>query len=204
MKEYILQITSGRGPEECHRVVAKVLALVLKEASEEGIETNVVQKTPGHFNATLLSALVSIKGKNAENFIYKWEGTIQWISVSPYRKFHKRKNWFVGIQSFDVSEIFLWDEKQINCVPTRSSGPGGQHVNKTESAVRATHLPSGISVMASERRSQFQNKSEAISRLKEKVKEWYLNKATEKAQEQWYQHNILERGNAVRVFNERL
>jgi peptide chain release factor len=86
----------------------------------------------------------------------------------------------------------------------RSSGPGGQHVNKTESAVRAKHLPSGITVVASERRSQHQNKAEALERLQEKVSLWHIQQAADKAMDQWQQHNTLERGNSIRTFEERL
>lgn len=204
MKEYMIQITSGRGPEECWRVVARVLEMMLKEARAEGIESDVVETIPGNLSGTLLSALVHLKSKNAESFLAKWNGTVQWISPSPYRKYQKRKNWFVGVEVFDVAKMFHWDEKQIIYESLRASGPGGQHVNKTESAIRAKHVPSGITVVASERRSQHQNKSEAKERLQAKVKQWYVQQATEKVQDQWQKHNSLERGNAVRIINERL
>lgn len=202
--EYMIQITSGRGPEECWRAVAKVLEILLKEARSAGLSAEVVDSAPGHLNGTLLSALILVKGKEVKTFIEKWQGTVLWISPSPYRKYHKRKNWFVGVEAFDVSKVFQWNEKEVTFESLRSSGPGGQHVNKTESAVRAKHIPSGITVVASERRSQHQNKSEALERLKNKVKQWFVEQASAKMQDQWQQHNSLERGNAVRVFNERL
>jgi peptide chain release factor len=204
MKEYMIQITSGRGPEECWRVVARVLEMILKEARAEGFHAEAVETVPGHLNSTLLSALVLFKGKNAESFLSKWQGSVQWISQSPFRKYHKRKNWFVGVEVFDVAKVFLWDDKKVIYESLRASGPGGQHVNKTESAIRAKHIPSGISVVASERRSQHQNKEAARERLQAKVKQWYVHEASAKVQDQWQQHNTLERGNAVRTFNERL
>jgi peptide chain release factor len=204
MKEYMIQITSGRGPEECWRVVARVLGLLLKEARAEGIQAEAVETVSGHLPDTLLSALVLLKGESAESFLTKWQGTVQWISQSPFRKYHKRKNWFAGIEVYDVAKVFQWDERQVSYESLRASGPGGQHVNKTESAIRAKHIPSGIAVLASERRSQHQNKEEARERLKVKVKQWYVQQASAKAQDQWQQHNHLQRGNAVRTFNERL
>jgi peptide chain release factor len=202
--EFLVQITSGRGPEECWRVVAKVLELFLKEAKKENLLVQVVETVPGSLNATLLSATVLVKGDSATHFISQWEGSIQWIAQSPFRKFHKRKNWFVGVTCFNVSKLFQWNDKDVVYETLRASGPGGQHVNKTESAVRATHVPSGISVVASERRSQFQNKSEALERLKNKVSTWHLEQAAIQSQGQWQKHNDLERGNAVKTFNERL
>jgi peptide chain release factor len=204
MKEYMIQITSGRGPEECWRVVARVLEMILKEAKAEDIESKVIEVVPGNLNSTLLSALVLIKSKNAQSFLAKWHGTVQWISPSPFRKYQKRKNWFVGVEVFDVAKMFHWDEKHVIYEGLRASGPGGQHVNKTESAIRAKHVPSGITVVASERRSQHQNKSEAKERLQAKVKHWYVQQASEKVQDQWQRHNSLERGNAVRTIHERL
>lgn len=202
--EFMLQITSGRGPEECWKVVARVLEILLKEARIEGLEVEVTENVPSHLSGTLLSAMVLVKGKEVKAFIEKWNGTVLWIAQSPYRKYHKRKNWFVGVQAFDVSEVFHWNEKEVSFETLRASGPGGQHVNKTESAVRARHLPSGISVVSSERRSQHQNKSEALERLQQKVKAWFVGQASLKIQDQWQQHNSLKRGEPVRVFNERL
>jgi peptide chain release factor len=202
--EYMIQITSGRGPEECWKVVARVLEILLKEARAEGLNAEVIETIPGHLNGTLLSAIVLIKGKSVENFAEKWQGTVQWISKSPYRKYHKRKNWFAGVTAFDVSEVFKWNDKDVEFQSLRASGPGGQHVNKTESAIRAKHLPSGITVVASERRSQHQNKSEAIERLKDKIKQWYVEQAAANSRNQWQEHNALERGNAIRIFEERL
>ncbi|MBK0402606.1 peptide chain release factor H [Adhaeribacter sp. BT258] len=204
MEAYMIQISAGRGPEECCRVVARVLEIFLKEARSQNLAAEVVASVPGNLNGTLLSALVQVKGAGTTAFLQTWTGTIQWIAPSPYRKYHKRKNWFVGLQAFEVARLARWQNQDVQYETLRASGPGGQHVNKTESAVRARHLPSGITVVASERRSQFQNKAEALERLKAKVNLWQVEQAATKAQNQWEQHLSLERGNAVRTFNERL
>src|SRR5688572_26016496 len=204
MEAYMIQISAGRGPEECTRVVARVLEIFLKEARSQNLTAEAVATVPGNLNGTLLSALVQVKGAGTTAFLKNWTGMIQWIAQSPYRKFHKRKNWFVGVQAFEVASLANWQDKDVAFETLRASGPGGQHVNKTESAVRARHLPSGITVMASERRSQYQNKAEALERLKSKVNLWQVEQAATKTQNQWEQHNSLERGNAVRTFNDRL
>ena len=185
-----MQITSGRGPAECCRVVALVLERILKQAAAKGVKTEVVERETGPLNRTLLSAVISLQGGDYHALIEDWEGTVQWIAKSPYRIYHKRKNWFVGVQTFTLS--------------LRASGPGGQHVNKTESAVRAVHIPTGMSVVASDQRSQWQNKKLATERLLLKLASWSIEQAMIQAQANWSNHNCLQRGNPVKVIQEPL
>ncbi len=199
-----LQITSGRGPAECCRVVALVLEKMLIQARQLGLITEVIEREEGEMNRTLFSAIIFLEGSKIDEIVDEWEGTIQWIAQSPYRIYHKRKNWFVGVNSFTPTELNEIDAKYITYQTLRSSGPGGQHVNKTESAVRATHAPSGLSVTASDQRSQMQNKKLATERLLIKLLAWNQEQTMQKAQENWNNHNSLERGNPVKVIQEPL
>src|SRR5688500_10862332 len=104
MDKLIIQITSGRGPVECCRVVAKVEEKMMANARKMGIDIEVLEHKKGDLAGTLLSATLLAKGTDLDAFIWEWRGTIQWIAQSPYRKFHKRKNWFVGVAIFDVEE----------------------------------------------------------------------------------------------------
>lgn len=204
MEEKIIQITSGKGPEECERVVARLLQKIRKQAEREQLGVEIVELVPGKPADTFLSALVRVRGNGATAFCNEWKGTVQWIAQSPFRKFHKRKNWFAGIHVYDVSSFPEWNEREIAYQSLRASGPGGQHVNKTETAVRATHLPSGISVTASDERSQAMNKKAATERLRNKLLGLQVEELNRKVQEQWKEHHSLERGNAVKVFREGL
>jgi peptide chain release factor len=206
MKRLYLQITSGRGPAECCRVVAEVLKMLLAEALQNGYEAEVVEREEGVVEHTLFSAVIALVGNadDPDKFAASWEGTILWISRSPYRKFHRRKNWFVGVQRLAVPEPSDCSEHDICFQTLRASGPGGQHVNKTESAVRATHIPSGISVTASDNRSQLQNKRLAVERLMVKLAAVEQQKMLASVQDNWQNHNRLQRGNPVKVIKREL
>ncbi len=215
-RRLLAQITSGRGPEECSWVCAQVCARIVKEAVGLGISVEVpagvsnglFQKTkPGDADRSLVlsqrSILIEFEDTpKARRFLQTWIGTIQWIGKSPMRKNHKRKNWFVGVDYFEKqNDDFMGiPEKELKVETMRSSGAGGQHVNKTESAVRLTHLPTGISAVAQERRSQFANKRLAAKRLLARLESIELQSKKSGNAQTWEKHNTLERGNPVRVF----
>ncbi len=200
MENYYLHITSGRGPAECCLAVALALKEMLREAEESKLQATVVERIPGNENRTLLSATVMISGQQAKVFCSSWNGVLLWVSQSPFRKFHKRKNWFIAVHYLELVKLAEWSEREIHFQTLRSGGPGGQHVNKVESAVRATHLLSGITVLVNESRSQLQNKKTAIERLKMKYFEWLIKHALERQQQLWQQHHTLERGNPSRIY----
>lgn len=195
-----IQITAGRGPAECAWVVAQVLKFFLLDAKKNGINTSVLNREKGMENGTVLSALVSCEGDGLEGFLSTWVGTIQWIGQSTFRKYHKRKNWFIGLSQLDEKSLPQWDETKVTYQTMRSSGPGGQNTNKVSTAVRAIYTPTGAFAFASDSRSQFQNKKLALSRLKEKVQQANLEEVKNGVQAQWGMHLDLERGNPIKVF----
>ena len=174
METKTIQITSGRGPAECCWVVAQVLKIFIRTLKEEQLAYTILQKEQGVENRTLQSVTVQIEGEALEQFLKPWIGTIQWIGKSKSRIYHKRKNWFVGLYEIEEHQEFQLDEKDIVYQATRSSGPGGQHVNKVSSAIRAIHQPSNIQVLVMDSRSQHQNKKIAKQRLQDKVAEMQL------------------------------
>ena len=199
MKKMMIQITSGKGPAECCRVVACVQNLLMKQAKQQGIQIEVLENKAGELNGTLLSASMMATGHNLDAFLKEWTGTVQRIAQSPYRKYPKRKNWFVGVAAFDVKELMQWNPEDVKPETCRSSGPGGQNVNKVETAVRRTHLPSGLQVMAMDTRSQLENKKLCMSRLGAKIMVGQTEQLMAQQQSQWQEHNALERGNLVKT-----
>lgn len=196
----LIQITSGRGPAECTRVVARVLQILMDEARNQGLDAQVLQKISGDENGTIETVLLSIDGEKTMSFLASWIGTIQWIGESEIRKDHKRKNWYIGIFEVESAENVEVKENDISYQAMRSSGAGGQHVNKVSSAIRATHLPTGIQVVAMDSRSQHQNKKLAYERLLLKIREKHLECLKTNELSQWKNQMQIERGNPVRTF----
>lgn len=123
MKEKVyLQITSGRGPAECCRVVALVLERIVRQAQASGLKMEMIEREVGPVNRTLLSATIALQGAASGELADEWEGTVQWIAQSPYRIYHKRKNWFVGVHSFVLSESQEATERDFRYETLRAYG----------------------------------------------------------------------------------
>ncbi len=199
----IIQITSGRGPAECGWVVAQVLKLFLAELKNTRIAVVLLHKEDGAIANTVDSVTLQVSGsdENLNEFLKNWVGTIQWVGSSKFRKNHKRKNWFIGVNAIELeSGRFSVESSDIRYQATRAGGPGGQHVNKVSTAIRATHIPTGIQVLASNHRSQMQNKKDAKERLIALLEVRRLEDQKLSVKSNWQNHNTLERGNPVRIF----
>ncbi|MEQ4794527.1 peptide chain release factor H, partial [Klebsiella variicola subsp. variicola] len=136
----LLQFTSAQGPEECCLAVEKALNYFLKSTLKQKVNVTILEKEPSRYG--LKSALVSLEGADAQTIAQQWTGSVQWQCTSTLRPRHKRKNWFIGVACFEQPDEI--NDKEIVFETMRSNGPGGQHVNKTESAVRITHVPTGL------------------------------------------------------------
>jgi peptide chain release factor len=199
--EVWLQVTAGQGPSECAWAVVKVLEQIQQEAKAASLEFKTIEIEPGPQPGTAHSALISISGDaELEGFANSWRGTVQWTARSPFRPTHKRKNWFVGIDILEPVDETRFDLKEVRWETMRAGGPGGQHVNRTESAVRVTHLPTGAQAMAMEERSQHRNRKLALARLAKKLAEVNSKRIGDAREERWRAHQGLERGNPVRTF----
>lgn len=201
MEKYYIQITSGRGPVECCRVVVLVMQKIIEQAKSLGFNTEIIEHEDGPQDGCMFSATLSVASEDIAPFIKEWEGSVLWVAQkNPFRPWHRRKNWFVGVHFFKPMEANKTNDRDIVYETLRSSGPGGQNVNKVETAVRATHLPSGLSVLASDMRTQVQNKKLARERLVIKLLVMEEEKQMRQTHDVWMNHNTLERGNPVKRF----
>ena len=199
-KEYI-QITSGRGPVECCRVVVLVMNKIVEQAKSKGYDVEVLEHEDGSNDGCMFSVTLVVEGENILPLKDEWEGSVLWVAQkNPFRPWHRRKNWFVGVHFFKPLQAGSINESDITYETLRSSGPGGQNVNKVETAARAIHVPSGTAVLASDMRSQLQNKKLARERLIMKLSAIEEEKQMQQTHEIWMNHNTLERGNPVKKF----
>ncbi|WP_298983848.1 peptide chain release factor H [uncultured Roseibium sp.] len=196
-----LLVTSGDGPRECRRAVTHILRRIEMEANKAGIrfraeladETN--DKDPS-------SAFVTLTGAGSGTLSMSWTGTVQWTCKSPFHPHHKRQNWFIGVFAVGTATRPVPDleASALKTETFRSGGPGGQHQNTTDSGVRITHLPTGLTATSTDERSQHRNRQVALERLKSKL---FLKREEGLAREKSAQnqlHKQLERGNPLRVF----
>ena len=196
-----LFLTSGRGPAECRIAVANAIAALTAEATALGLDVDCIERayTDGQRPA---SAIVVLHGDGAVDFARAWTGSIQWVAKSPLRPHHKRKNWFIGIVPLAAppSAPAALAAQDVRFEAFRRGGPGGQHQNKTESAVRAVHIPSGLAVVAREERSQHRNKALALARLSALLKLQGELAAVTARHDAYAAHDRLERGAPVKRF----
>jgi peptide chain release factor len=197
-----LLVTSGRGPAECRLAVDVVWKMIVAETQAVGVDAGTIlgdNHPQGHGPA---SVVVTLDGPDeaVADILARWSGSVQWIAQSPIRRNHKRKNWFVSVSELPLTpEDIELDESEVTFEAFRAGGPGGQHQNTTDSAVRAAHAGTGIAVTCRDQRSQHQNKKVALRRLAAAVKsrnDLDRGAIRDLAQER---HNNLERGNPVRV-----
>ena len=202
-QEAWLQVSAGHGPAECAWAVLRAVERIENDAAAAGLEISTLEVEPGPEPGTAQSILLSLTGtEGVDRFVAAWRGTVQWIARSPFRPEHKRKNWFVGIEVLEPPAAARFDPRDVRFETMRASGPGGQHVNRTESAVRVTHVPTGLQASASEERSQHRNKALAVARLSRKLENLKDQQRGESERGRWRAHQALERGNPVRVFRE--
>lgn len=192
----LVQFSAAQGPSECALATEKAFQYFLQDLHQKKIKYEILEIVEVQFG--IKSALIKVDLTLAELHSQRWIGSHLWVCQSPIRPHHKRKNWFFGVQSFSLPEKI--PESDITFTAIRAQGPGGQHVNKTASAIQAVHVATGISVKIQTERSQQANRKLARLLIEHQLSLLQADARNDVEKARRYAHHQVLRGDPVRIF----
>jgi peptide chain release factor 2 len=201
-KNAILSINAGAGGTEAQDWVEMLFRMYLRWAERKNYGTSVVDFQPGE-EAGIKSVTFIASGPYAYGYLKGETGIHRLVRISPFDASNRRHTSFASVSvSPEVNEevVVEIDEKDLRIDVFRSSGAGGQHVNKTSSAIRLTHLPTGIVVQCQQESSQYRNKAIAMKVLKSRLYEYEQRKRADKKQALYESKEEIAWGSQIRSY----
>ncbi|HEV1998828.1 MAG TPA: peptide chain release factor 2 [Candidatus Dormibacteraeota bacterium] len=200
----LVSLSSGAGGVDAQDWAEMLQQMYLKWAQRRGMKVEIVEVTPGE-EAGIKGATMVITGERAYGWLKSERGIHRLVRLSPFDSAHRRHTSFARVEVVpeldEVTEAqIVIDDKDIRRDVFRSSGAGGQHVNKTSSAVRLTHLPTGLAVSVQNERSQHQNEEVALKILRSKLVALAQEQHLEHVQELKGEHVKAEWGSQIRSY----
>jgi len=198
----IASLHAGAGGTESQDWAEMLLRMYLRWAEREGFEVELDEVSPGE-EAGIKSATVTVKGKNAYGILSAERGVHRLVRISPYDASSRRHTSFASLDVVPVIEedaAIEIDPNDLRIDTYRSSGAGGQHVNVTDSAVRITHLPTGITAACQNERSQMQNRAVAMRILKARLAELARRERQEKIEGLRGERREIQFGSQIRSY----
>ena len=184
-------------------MVPRLLDALLAAVAAAGVRAACLDRIAGELPHTLRSALVELSEGPCDELAAGWCGSALWVGRSPFRPEHRRRNWFVQVSRIeppDDDEVAALRPAELEITAMRSTGAGGQNVNKRSTAVRVRHLPSGLEVVARGERSQSANRREGLARLAWLLREQAQGRRELGQRAQWDAKGQVERGRPRQVF----
>jgi len=192
-------INAGAGGTESQDWANMLLRMYLRFCERQKLSASIIDYQPGE-EAGIKSATLFVKGKNAYGLLKGEHGIHRLVRISPFDANKRRHTSFAAVYvlpEFEEAEVSI-DPKDLRIDTYRAGGAGGQHVNKTESAVRITHIPTGIVVQCQNERSQIQNRETAMKMLKAKLAEKQKEEQKEKTEK--IEKKKIEWGSQIRSY----
>ncbi|HTC73538.1 MAG TPA: peptide chain release factor 2 [Solirubrobacteraceae bacterium] len=198
----LVTVNAGAGGTDAQDWAEMLLRMEMRWAERRGFDVELLEASPGE-EAGIKSATFLVKGENAYGLFGAEKGVHRLVRLSPFDAAHRRQTSFAGVEVSpvvdDIGDVEI-DDDDLQIDTYRASGAGGQHVNKTDSAVRITHKPSGIVVQCQNERSQSSNKAEAMTMLRSKLLELEERKRREEIAKEKGEAQDVNFGSQIRSY----